>query len=43
MAIAVISEIKMGYKAGLISSKIIRIIFGILETVFLKERILVQD
>jgi hypothetical protein len=39
MAIAVISEIQMGYKAGLISSKIIRIIRGILDTVFLKERI----
>jgi hypothetical protein len=39
MAIAVISEIQMGYKPGLISSKIIRIIFGILETVFLKKRI----
>jgi hypothetical protein len=39
MATAVISEIQMGYKPNLISSKIIRIIFGILETVFLKERI----
>jgi len=37
MATALISEIQMGYKPGLISSKIIRIIFGILETVFLKE------
>ena len=40
MATAVISEIQMGYKPNLISSKIIRIIFGILETVFLKKRIL---
>jgi DNA repair protein RadC len=43
MATAVISEIQMGYKPNLISSKIIRIIFGILETVFLKKRILVQE
>jgi hypothetical protein len=38
-----LSEIKLSYKPNLISSKIIRIILGILETVFLKKRILVQE
>jgi hypothetical protein len=43
MVTVVISEIQVGYKAGLISSKIIRIIFGILDTVLLKKKILVQE
>jgi hypothetical protein len=41
MVTVVISEIQVGYKAGLISSKIIRIIFGILETVFPKRVLII--
>jgi hypothetical protein len=33
----------MSYDPGLISSEIIRIILGILETVFLKEKISAQE